>query len=147
MAASRLFMAISARALGDIDPALTLVQLRTLVVLDSQGPVKLAALAATLGVNPSSAMRMVDKLEAQALADRQVNPGNRREVLVRLTEEGRSLVGEVLARRHEQISALVARLPTGQRTHLIEALRALVEAAGEAAVSAPGVPIVHVLSQ
>ncbi|MDF2261330.1 MarR family transcriptional regulator [Streptantibioticus ferralitis] len=68
MAASRLFVAISARALADIDPSLTLPQLRTLVVLESQGPVKLAALASVLGVNPSTAMRMIDKLEAIGFA-------------------------------------------------------------------------------
>ncbi len=62
MAASRLFMAISARALADITPALTLQQLRTLVVLQDQEPIKLAALAAALTVNPSTAMRTVDKL-------------------------------------------------------------------------------------
>ncbi|MCQ4043750.1 MarR family winged helix-turn-helix transcriptional regulator [Streptantibioticus rubrisoli] len=133
MVASRLFVAISARALADIDPALTLPQLRTLVVLESQSPVKLAALASVLGVNPSTAMRMIDKLEAIGHVDRQVNPDNRREVILRLTADGRRLVHEVLARRHDDIATIVERLPAHQRTGLVQALRALIAAADEPA--------------
>lgn len=143
MTASRLFVAISARALADISPNLTLVQLRTLVVLDSHGPVKLASLAAALGVNPSTAMRMVDKLEAIDLVDRQTNPGNRREVVLRLSEDGHRLVGQVLSRRHEEIATIVARLPDDQRANLVEALRALADAAGEAAVGPLADPELH----
>ncbi|MBY8885535.1 MarR family transcriptional regulator [Streptomyces sp. PTM05] len=132
MAASRLFVAISARSLAAIDTTLTLPQLRTLVVLDGEGPVKLAALAAALDVNPSTAMRMVDKLAAHALVDRQVNPGNRREVVLRLTPEGAGLVERVMDHRRREIRAIVSRLPADQRTGLIRSLRALAGAADEA---------------
>ncbi|WP_269859221.1 MarR family winged helix-turn-helix transcriptional regulator [Streptomyces sp. RPT161] len=134
MTASRLFVAISARALADIDPSLTLPQLRTLVVLESQGPVKLAALASVLGVNPSTAMRMIDKLEAIGHVDRQINPDNRREVVLRLTSAGHRLVREVLARRHDDIATIVERLPADQRKGLVQALQALIAAADEPAI-------------
>lgn len=140
MDASRVFVAISARALADVAPQLTLVQLRSLVVLDGEGPVKLAALAGALGVNPSTAMRMVDRLEAAGLVDRRLNPGNRREVLLSLTAPGRDLVARVMSRRHEEIAGLVLRLPAAERAGLVHALRALVDAAGptvRAAVSDP----------
>jgi DNA-binding MarR family transcriptional regulator len=131
MAASRVFVAISARALADVDSSLTLVQLRTLVVLEGRGPLKLAALAGALGVNPSTAMRMVDRMEGVGLVHRQVNPGNRREVMLSLTQDGRQLVDRVMARRYDEMGALVARLPHGQRANLVRALHALTEAAGE----------------
>ncbi|MFG2396694.1 MarR family winged helix-turn-helix transcriptional regulator [Streptomyces lydicus] len=134
MTASRLLVAISARALAAIDPTLTLPQLRTLVVLHGEGPVKLAALAIALDVNPSTAMRMVDKLETIGFVDRQVNPDNRREVVLRLTTPGRQLVEKVMAHRYEEIGAIVARLPAEQRTGLVKALRALTDAAGEPTV-------------
>lgn len=140
MAASRVFVAISARALADVDSSLTLVQLRTLVVLEGRGPIKLAALAGALGVNPSTAMRMVDKMGAIGLVDRQVNPDNRREVLLSLTPKGRRLVDRVMDRRYDEMGALVARLPHDQRSNLVRALRALTEAAGESAV---GDPLTH----
>lgn len=49
-------------------------------------------------MNPSTAMRTVDKLESLGLVDRQINPANRREVILRLTAVGRGLVQQVLAR-------------------------------------------------
>ncbi|MFI6048533.1 MarR family winged helix-turn-helix transcriptional regulator [Streptomyces violascens] len=134
MAASRLLVAISARALSSIDDSMTLPQLRALVVLESCEPLKLAAMAATLGVNPSTAMRMVDRLEGAGLVDRRTNPASRREVVLNLTDAGRDLVGRVMAHRQAEVSALVARLPAEERAGLVPALRALTRAAGELAV-------------
>jgi DNA-binding MarR family transcriptional regulator len=116
---------------------LTLPQLRALVVLDGCGPSKLAALATTLGVNPSTAMRMVDRLEAAGLVDRRPNPDNRREVVLRLTEAGQRLVDDVNAHRRAEFATLVTRLPADQRAALVPTLRALTAAADEIAVD-PG---------
>ncbi|GAB7059177.1 MarR family winged helix-turn-helix transcriptional regulator [Streptomyces mexicanus] len=138
MAASRLFVAISARALAATDDTLTLPQLRALVVLDTCGPVKLVALAGTLGVNPSTALRMVGRLEALDLVDRRTNPANRREVVLSLTSAGHELVSRVLDRRRAEIRTLVQRLPPGDRAALVPALHALTSAAGEMAVDAYG---------
>jgi DNA-binding MarR family transcriptional regulator len=138
MAASRLFVAISARALTSTDDSLTLPQLRALVVLNTCGPVKLAAMAATLGVNPSTALRMVERLESAGHMDRKTNPDNRREVILRLTPVGRDLVERVLAHRRTEIRTLVQRLPAEARAGLVPALRALTEAANELAVDPLG---------
>lgn len=134
MAASRLLVAISARALASINASMTLPQLRALVVLEGCEPLKLAAMAATLGVNPSTAMRMVDRLEDAGLVDRRINPANRREVVLNLTDDGHALVGKVMAHRQAEVSALVARLPAEERAGLVPALRALTRAADELAV-------------
>ncbi|MEU5085512.1 MarR family winged helix-turn-helix transcriptional regulator [Streptomyces sp. NPDC021356] len=136
MAASRLFVAISARALASTADSLTLPQLRALVVLDTCGPVKLVVLAATLGVNPSTALRMVERLEALDLVDRRTNPDNRREVVLSLTPGGHELVTRVLSQRRAEIRRLVQRLPAQERAALVPALHALTEAAGETAVDA-----------
>lgn len=135
LTASRMLVGVSARALGRTAPSLTLPQLRALVVLDGRGPVKLAALADALGVNPSTALRMVDRLEAAGSVTRQANPGNRREVVLSLTDRGRGLVAQVLADRHAEIATIVSRLPADRRTGLIEALRALTDAADEPRVA------------
>lgn len=99
LTASRLLVAVSARSLAQVEDRVTLPQFRMLVVLSSRGATKLVALAELLGVAPSTAMRMVDRLIAAGLADRQTNPDNRRETLLRLTEEGRRTVENVTARR------------------------------------------------
>ncbi|MGE7435731.1 MarR family winged helix-turn-helix transcriptional regulator [Kitasatospora sp. NPDC001175] len=134
MTASRLFVALSARAVAGVDAPLSLPQLRALVVLQNQGPIKLAVLAGALAVNPSTAMRTVDKLEGLRLVDRQTNPVNRREVVLRLTPQGDRLVDQVLTHRHREIAKIVARLSPDQRSTLVQALHTLVTAADEPAL-------------
>ncbi|MET9565874.1 MarR family winged helix-turn-helix transcriptional regulator [Streptomyces tauricus] len=131
LTASRLLVAISARSLAAVEERVTLPQFRMLVVLSTRGATKLVALADLLQVAPSTAMRMVDRLIAAGLAHRQVNPDNRRETLLQLTDEGRRTVEDVTGRRHTEIAAVVERLAPHQRAALIEALTAFSEAGGE----------------
>ncbi|MET8685207.1 MarR family transcriptional regulator [Streptomyces sp. NPDC004732] len=131
LTASRLLVAVSARSLAEVEDRVTLPQLRMLVVLSTRGVTKLVTLAEHLQVAPSTAMRMVDRLIATGLADRRVNPGNRRETLLQVTEEGRRTVETVTARRREEITAIVQRLAPEQRGALVTALTAFNEAGGE----------------
>lgn len=136
LTASRLLVAVSARSLAAIEGRVTLPQFRMLVVLSNHGSAKLVVLADRLGVNPSTAMRMIDRLIAAGLADRQTNPENRRETVLQLTREGRRLVDEVTAKRRQEITSIVERLAPEQRSSLIAALTAFSDAGGEPAVSA-----------
>ncbi|MFE8013829.1 MarR family winged helix-turn-helix transcriptional regulator [Streptomyces antibioticus] len=131
LTASRLLVAVSARSLAAVEERVTLPQFRMLVVLSTRGATKLVALADQLHVAPSTAMRMVDRLIAAGLADRQTNPGNRRETMLRLTAEGHRIVADVTARRRAEITAIVERLGPPQRIALVEALNAFNEAGGE----------------
>ncbi|MGE5289892.1 MAG: MarR family winged helix-turn-helix transcriptional regulator [Micromonosporaceae bacterium] len=131
LTASRLLIAVSARSLAAAEESVTLPQFRMLAVLASHGETKLVTLAESLAVNPSTAMRMVDRLVATGLVSRKVNPKNRREVALRLTDSGRQIVGEVTSRRRQEIAAIVARMPPAHRTGLVSALRAFADAGGE----------------
>ena len=131
LTASRLLVAVSARSLAAVEESVTLSQFRLLVVLASHGETKLVTLADSLAVNPSTAMRMIDRLIATGLVSRRVSPASRREVALRLTAAGRQIVDEVTARRREEIAAIVARMPPPQRTGLVSALRAFADAGGE----------------
>lgn len=115
LTASRLLLAVSARSLAEVEERLTLPQFRMLVVLSTRGATKLVVLAELLQVAPSTAMRMVDRLIAAGLADRRINPDNRRETRLTLTEEGRRVVGRVMARRREEVTGIVRRLAPEQR--------------------------------
>ncbi|TDE30067.1 MarR family transcriptional regulator [Actinomadura sp. 6K520] len=134
LTASRLLVAISVRSLAAVEDTVTMPQFRLLVVLASQGPAKLVTLAGLLEVNPSTAMRMVDRLAAAGLVDRQASPDSGREIRIQLTGAGRALVDDVTARRRAGIAEVVARMPPGQRHALVAALRAFTEAGGEPAV-------------
>ncbi|MER6032149.1 MarR family transcriptional regulator [Streptomyces sp. NPDC001851] len=145
LTASRLLVAVSARSLAEVEERVTLPQFRMLVVLATRGETKLVALAELLQVAPSTAMRMVDRLIAAGLADRKANPSNRRETLLRLTEEGRRTVEEVTARRRAEIADIVERLRPTERLALVEALNAFNEAGGEPLAPAADDPEPHPL--
>ncbi|MDX3641780.1 MarR family winged helix-turn-helix transcriptional regulator [Streptomyces sp. MB09-02B] len=136
LTASRLLVAISARSLAAVEERVTLPQFRMLVVLSVRGATKLVVLADQLQVAPSTAMRMVDRLIAAGLADRQTNPDNRRETLLRLTDEGRRAVEEVMTRRRAELATVVERLAPRQRAALVDALTAFNAAGGEPAAPA-----------
>ncbi|MEV8321263.1 MarR family transcriptional regulator [Streptomyces sp. NPDC059900] len=146
LTASRLLMAVSARSLAQVEDRVTLPQFRMLVVLSSRGATKLVALAELLQVAPSTAMRMVDRLIATGLADRQTNPHNRRETLLRLTPEGRRTVSEVMAQRRAEIAVIVERLAPEQRASLIAALSAFNEAGDEPPAPEALAPTAHPLA-
>lgn len=101
------------------------------MVLASHGEAKLVTLAESLAVNPSTAMRMVDRLIAAGLVSRRINPASRREAVLRLTSAGRQIVDEVTARRRHEIAAIVERMPQSHRTGLVRALRAFADACGK----------------
>jgi DNA-binding MarR family transcriptional regulator len=131
LTASRLLVAVSARSLASVEDRVTLPQFRMLVVLSTQGAAKLVLLAERLAVSPSTAMRMVDRLITIGLVDRQTNPDNRRETVLRLTPEGGRIVEVVTTRRRQEIASIVERLAPEQRAALIAALNAFTEAGGE----------------
>jgi DNA-binding MarR family transcriptional regulator len=130
LTASRVLVAISARSLAAAEDRVTLPQFRMLLVV-GQGETKLVTLADKLGVNPSTAMRMAGRLAVAGLLKREVNPQNRRETLLRLTDNGRRIVEEVTARRKEEIAAILTRMPASQRQALITTMREFNDAAGE----------------
>ena len=140
LAASRLIVGMSARALAEVDDSLTLPQLRTLVVLADRPPMKQADLAAELGVNPSTVLRMADRLAAAGLLERQPNPDSRREQLLRLTPAGRDLVHQVMDQRSHEVAALVSRLTPADRAGLVHGLRALTDAVPDQYPDSPDHP-------
>jgi DNA-binding MarR family transcriptional regulator len=131
LTASRLLVAVSARSLAAAEERVTLPQFRMLVLLATHGETNLVTLADRLVVNPSTALRMVDRLADGGFVSRRVNPDSRRETLLRLTSAGRQIVDEVTARRREEIAAIVTRMSAKDRVGLVRALRAFAEAGGE----------------
>jgi DNA-binding MarR family transcriptional regulator len=134
---SRLLVAVTARSLGAVEDGVTLPQFRMMVVLSGHGETKLVTMAELLDVNSSTAMRMADRLVSAGLIVREVNPHNRRESLMRLTDEGRRIVDEVMERRRREIGAIVARMSAAQRRALISAMNAFNDAGGEPPVTGP----------
>lgn len=133
--ASRVLVSVSARSLAGVDHDVTLPQYRALVVLASRGVQRPGDLADALGSHPSTVTRLCDRLVAKRLVSRHTSPTNRREVTIELTGKGRRLVDRVTAKRRDELSAIVSRIPKEQRATMVRALHALGEAAGEPADS------------
>ena len=134
LTASRVLVAVAARSLAAAEDTVTLPQFRLLVVLATRGPLKLAGVAEQLAVNPSTALRMVERLEANESVDRSANPEIRREIVIRLTPAGQRVVDDVTTQRRQEIAAIVAAMRPKDRKQLIKALSAFADAAGEPAV-------------
>lgn len=141
LAASRSLIAVATVSLGAAAEETTLAQYRALVVMASRGPQRLVDLAGALGVAPSTAGRMCDRLVRKGLARRHRGRSDRRAVLVAITPAGRSVVDQATARRRELIAGVLARLPEPVQHMAAEALRAFAAAAGEVPDSQwPSVP-------
>jgi DNA-binding MarR family transcriptional regulator len=130
MTASRVLVGVAARSLAAVGDV-SLPQYRVLVLLAGRGPQRAIDLAGALGVNPSSATRLIDRLVRAGLVRRQRSPADRRSYRVALSPKGRDLVAEVTQRRREEFERLLSGLPAGQHQFVIAALHAIAEAAGE----------------
>jgi DNA-binding MarR family transcriptional regulator len=138
LTASRVLLGVSVRSLGAVGDTVTLPQFRTLVVLDGHGEMSLGALAEALGVNASSALRMIDRLLVTDLVTRRQNPENRRQVLIGLTPAGAALVRRATNVRRREIARVVEKMHDGQRADLVRALRSFAEAADEPLATVDG---------
>ncbi len=74
------------------------------MMVDTRGPLNLAAVADALGVNPSNASRAVDRLIKAGLLDRRDAPHDRRNLTLTLTAAGQELVDRVSTHRRQAIS-------------------------------------------
>ena len=129
---SRALVAVASRSIAAVDDAVTLPQFRALVVLDGDDDgLNVGVLASELRIQPSTATRLCDRLVRKGLVERSVGPGNRREVTIVLTDDGRALVRDVTRRRRREIAAIMSKVPAAQRAAIIEALTAFRVAAGE----------------
>jgi DNA-binding MarR family transcriptional regulator len=131
LTASRAMVAVATRSLGAAAEETTIAQYRALVVLASRGPQRISDLAGALGVAPSTAGRMCDRLVQKGLIRRQRARADRRSVLVSITAAGREVVDQATGRRRELITGILSRLPASRQLALAEALRAFADAAGE----------------
>lgn len=129
LAVNRTFVAVATKALAGLDPDVTLPQFRMLVLLDGNGRMTISALADALGVVPSTATRMCDRLVGKKLVRRTVDRRDRRQVTITLAEAGRRLIAESTRRRRQELARILDALAPGEQGQLAAALRLLVTAA------------------
>lgn len=102
-------------------------QARALSVVCERDGVRLSDLAEALRIAPRSATEVADGLQERGLVERTPDPGDRRAVILRPTDEGRRIRGEIGAARAADSSELFARLSPDDRDTLARILRTLAD--------------------
>lgn len=129
--ASRIFIAVIAKSIADVEDLVTYSQWRILIMIATRGPQTHRAVAADLGVHPSNATRAVDKLQAAGFVRREEDPQDRRFHRLQLTNDGQALVRRVMAQRRHALNDVTSHMSEEDRHHLATAMSAFAEAAGE----------------
>ncbi|WP_190813897.1 MarR family winged helix-turn-helix transcriptional regulator [Saccharopolyspora pogona] len=119
-------MRLARRLRAERDPGeLTLGRLAVLGRLERDGPATASALAGAERVTPQSMARMVQHLIDAELAERDLDPGDRRAAIIRITEAGRRRVRQDRGKREAWLAQAMTGLTDVERELLVLAARLL----------------------
>ena len=86
---------------------LTVAQLRVLLTLRTEGPVKMSGIASNAGTALSTATGIVDNLIKKSLVIRDTDPNDRRVVICKLSPEGKKIMDKLWEMGQLQIKKLL----------------------------------------
>jgi DNA-binding MarR family transcriptional regulator len=95
------------------------------MIIRSEAPLRMTELAAQLRVQPRSVTTVIDALEEAGLVRREIDPANRRAILLHLTSRGESVRDDLREARREAAEELFAPLSPEDRKTLGELLATL----------------------
>lgn len=124
---------IQHRAVWDTGPWLDLdmstPQLKALLLISEEEGIRMRELARKMGGSFSNATVLVDRLVERGLVERLAEPQDRRVVLVRVSEEGQSLIEQLVTSWRTLSASLLEALDTQDLAKVHEALSILLKAA------------------
>lgn len=95
-----------------INVNLTISQLKSLFFISQEGSSNFSELASALKVTPPNVTGIVNRLVEQGLVSREENPENRRMHILKLTNEGKTLVAGLWESRISQLAPFLTELTT-----------------------------------
>ena len=128
------------RALAVADPlrfrtwasrGLTMAQLQVLFHLFGSEGRPVGWLAEQMNVQPATMTGLTDRLVRQGLIEREADPSDRRIILLKLTDEGRRVVGETEPASEDYLGAIFDRMGDKAVERFRRALAAFTKAAKE----------------
>ena len=114
---------LARRLRTEAEIGLTPSLMSALAVIHVRGPLTLGALAELEGITPPTVTNIVAKLQHQGLAERVVDPDDRRVARVSVTRAGDALLAESRARKTEWLASRLAGIADGD----LETLRRATE--------------------
>jgi DNA-binding MarR family transcriptional regulator len=111
----------------DLSPA----QLATLIRIEHQGHSGVSNLGGDFGVTSAAASQMLERLVQNGYIERHEDPEDRRAKKIVLTDRGRTVVLDLMARRREWYRRLGGKLSDAQKKHLVVTFRDLISRTAE----------------
>ena len=108
---------------------LTMAQLKAMMLIVQTGGVRSRELADGLGIAPSAATPLVDRLVDQKLARRDDDPVDRRIIWIRPTAKAQALHDQLLQTNEDVLADVIDALPADVRPRVQESVRLLLESA------------------
>jgi DNA-binding MarR family transcriptional regulator len=127
----RALAGIAIRSVEAAPVDVTVPQYRVLTLLVGAGPQLIGAIAEQLGVNPSNATRLCDRLQKLGLVQRARSLDDGRAVQVTITPSGRRLVASVDQHRRREVLDVLRRLTPTQTRTAARSMAAFNQAANE----------------
>ena len=113
------------------DLNLTMSQIKTLLLLERLGPLRMGSISMHVDRPLSATTTVVDRLVRKRLVDRSTRPDDRRVVLCELTEEGRETIHRFWRIGSERIQMAVDLLDSEQLETFVRGLELILRAEQE----------------
>ena len=107
---------------------MTIPQIKTLVLLNSMGPLRMGNISTYLKGAPSATTAILDRLVEREMVERVSDPSDRRVVLCRLTDEGRTAVDQFWKIGRKRLQAAVQLLELEQLEIAVQAFEWIAQA-------------------
>jgi DNA-binding MarR family transcriptional regulator len=109
-----------------------MAQCHALVEIGRAGSVSLAQLADILNLDNSTMSRTVNNLVDKKMAERELDPNDRRYVSIRLTEDGKKTFHEIETNMTDYYTKIMREIPPEKRASVLESLHELIDAISRA---------------
>jgi DNA-binding MarR family transcriptional regulator len=124
----KLLPAVPRKELLELD--ITMPQLKIMLLLFINGPMRMGALALDLRVTLATATGLIDRLVERGMVTRESLPDDRRVVLCRLSDEGQKTISRIWETARKNSRKLLENLDTGTLRTLAGLLETMLASAG-----------------